>query len=144
MDSPVMVEVLKLTRALVENIDPQVFMFLLAGALLMQALVKLSRQKKEDQIEWANLLTSKGQDNREYPDIEKIAKLTWVVASTFFVGYTLWSVEQWSWYPVVVFTIWSVAMLGVNLFSAWARAVVAKWVEKREPAAPVKEQETKP
>lgn len=107
---------------------------LLIGARILQRILS-----SENPVEAWHFIASRGEPAKENPsgqwgDPKKLAAAVFIFASTVFVGYTFWSTKEYNFWVFAIFFGWAIAMLGIDVFAAWARSFVDRRFGKGEDA----------
>jgi hypothetical protein len=112
-----------LFTTLFEAIDLQAVVLL---AILLVAAFVLARVVNDDSntVQASDFFSSRGTDGKDHGDPKKLAATVFIFSSTLFVGYTFWAHKIDNFWVVSVFFGWAIAMLGIDMFSAWARSFV--------------------
>jgi len=104
------------------SIDLQAIFFLavfLIGGLAIWRVVRA-----DNPVESWHFIASGDSTGKQWGDPKKLAVIVFIFASTVFVGYTFWAHPVDNLYIVALFFGWATAMLGIDVFSAWARSFV--------------------
>lgn len=123
------------------SLDLQAMFLILAALIAVRAFSRVL--SSDNPIEAWHFYASTDRTGKHWGDPKKFAVMVFVFASTLFVGYTFWAHPVDNLYVVGIFFGWAIAMLGIDVFSAWARSFVDRRFghqESDKPAAP----ETKP
>jgi hypothetical protein len=124
---------------LVEHLDVQALV-LIAGTLIAVRALGLVVGDNDNTIKASDFIASRGQDGADHGDPKKLAATVFIFSSTLFVGYTFWAHPIDNFWPVAVFFGWAIAMLGIDVFAAWARS----FVDRRFGQAPLEPQPATP
>jgi len=108
---------------LVDHLDVQALV-LIAGTLIAVRALGLVVDDTDNTIRASDFIASRGQDGHDHGDPKKLAATVFIFSSTLFVGYTFWAHAIDNFWPVAVFFGWAIAMLGIDVFAAWARSFV--------------------
>lgn len=106
-------------------LDVQGMFLILAALLFARALTRIL--SSDNPVEAWHFIASRGPVTQENPtgqygDPKKLAVIVFIFASTLFVGYMLWAHPVDNFWIVCMFFGWSTAMLGIDVFPAWARS----------------------
>jgi hypothetical protein len=105
-----------------ELLDPQALVLLLILLLAARAFSRMLSSRNP--VEAWHFYSSSARDGKQYGDPKKLAVMVFIFSSTFFVGYVLWAAKEITFWVAAMFFGWAIAMLGVDVFSAWARSFV--------------------
>lgn len=103
--------------------DTQALVLLLFVLFGAWALVRIF-SSDQNTVKGADFISSRGVDGKDHGDPQKLAKTMFIFAGTFMVGYTFWSQKVDNFYVVALYFGWAIAMLGIDVFAAWARSFV--------------------
>jgi len=120
------------------EIDLQAMFLILV--LLVSARAFSRMLASQNPIEAWHFYASTDKSGKAWGDPKKFAVMVFVFASTLFVGYTFWSHPVDNLYVVGLFFGWAIAMLGVDVFSAWARSFVDRRFGKASESPKISEE----
>jgi hypothetical protein len=106
-------------------------LFMLIGVRAVRNMVKEGGETNP--VEFWHFIASPGPDGKQqWGDINKLALLICMGASTLFVGYSFWAPKNPIDTPLIIlFGIWAVFMSGPQYFSRWLRSLASRVVESK-------------
>ncbi|SRR6266545_2928515 len=123
-------------------LDAQALFLILVLLLAVRTLGRVLASSNP--VESWHFIASRDKDGRQWGDPKKLAAMVFIFASTLFVGYTFWAHPVDNLYIVGLFFGWAIAMLGIDVFSAWARSFVdRRFGQASEPPKPAATEERK-
>lgn len=134
------VDLVDLFTSVVRHIDLQGLVLILFLLIAARAFTRAVNGKRpdgtENPVEMWHFFSTRRTDGKEYGDPNKLAKMVFIFSSTPFVGYLLWAAEAdpGPWVTMIFFG-WAIAMLGIDVFAAWARSFVDRRFGHQDGAA---------
>lgn len=113
-----------------ELLDLQALLLIL---ILLVAVRAFNKVVKASPIEHWHFYATKTKDGKDWGDVTKLGIVIGIFASTLMVAYMFWSHKDvaYNWQMVAIFSIWMIAIYGVEMFAKWARMFAAKVAEKK-------------
>lgn len=105
--------------------------FILIVALVIRWLNHVVQDDDND-LEWWELISSRGDDGKQHIDINQIGLLQAMILSPFAVGYAIYSGKPVDTNTVWLFGIWLVFSAGVKMFATWFRSFIDRRFGKND------------